>query len=53
MPDQPSSPQATPVCKRCRSELQYVAAIPKRIDSPPLEIFRCAKCDEMEWVERK
>jgi hypothetical protein len=53
MPDQPSSPQAAPVCKHCRSELQYVTAIPKRFDSPALEIFRCAKCGEMEWLERK
>ena len=63
MPDDPQSSQARnesqpqprklPLCRRCRSELQYLAAIPKRVDSPACEIFRCAQCAEVQWVERE
>jgi uncharacterized protein with PIN domain len=53
MPDLPSPATSTPRCERCQSELQFIAAIPKRYDTPPCEIFRCPQCDEVRWFDRK
>jgi uncharacterized protein with PIN domain len=57
MPDEQPPPQSqtrkSPLCRRCRSELQYLASTPKRYDSPAYEIFRCAQCADVQWVERE
>jgi hypothetical protein len=34
-------------------ELQSHAAVPKRVDAPPFEVFRCVQCAEVQWVERE
>jgi len=54
MPDEPQQSQARKalLCNRCKCELEYLAAIPKRFDAPPYEIFRCVQCAEVRWVER-
>jgi len=49
---QPAGARSDPRCRRCKGDLQYLAAIPKRIDSPPCEIYRCTQCAEVQWIER-
>jgi uncharacterized protein with PIN domain len=52
-PPQPSQGRHGPLCRRCHSELQRLASTPKRFDSPAYEIFRCARCAEVQWVEQE
>jgi len=44
--------QKDPRCRRCKGELQYLAAIPKRVDASACEIYRCTQCAEVQWIER-
>ena len=37
-------------CKRCGGLLQLSALLPKRLDSPAYEIFRCVACGFVDWV---
>lgn len=56
MPDIPPQPTqaraAPPPCRRCKGQLQYLAAVPERPDQPACDIFRCTQCAEVQWVER-
>jgi RNase P subunit RPR2 len=37
-------------CKRCGSLIELTTSLPRRLDSPAYEIFRCACCGFVDWV---
>jgi len=37
-------------CKRCGGLLELSASLPRRLDSPAYEIFRCGGCGFIDWV---
>jgi hypothetical protein len=40
-------------CNRCGAMLKLATSLPKRFESPPYDIFRCAACGFIEWVAQK
>jgi hypothetical protein len=41
------------LCSRCGGGLEFALKLPKSLDQPAFEIFRCVSCGLFDWIAQQ